>query len=56
MLPKASLGRDRNKVKFSKWGFYLKGGKTPQTSMKSLRAAASTQNARVPGRPNQLLV
>ena len=57
MLPKASLGRDRNKVKFSKWGFYLQGhGKKPQNSMKSLRACASTLKARVPGGPNQPLV
>ena len=57
MLPKASLGRDRNKVKFSKWGFYIKGdGKKPQNSMQSLRDAGSTQMARVPGGPNQPLV
>ena len=57
MLPKASRGRDRNKVKFSKWGFYFKGdGEKPQNSMQSLRAAASTQKARVPGGPNQPLV
>ena len=57
MLPKASLGRDRNKVKFSKWGFYLKGdGKKLQNSMKGLTEAASIQKARVRGRPNQPLV
>jgi len=57
MLPKASFGRDRNKVKFSKWGFYLNGdGKKPQNTMTSLRAAASTHKARVPGGANQALV
>ena len=58
MLPKASLrGRDRNKVKFSKWGFYLKGGCCQRSgSMKSLRDGASIQIARVPGGPNQPLV
>ena len=59
MLSKASFGRDRNrnKVKFSKWGFYLKGvGSKLQKTMTSLRAAASTVKARVPGGPNQDLV
>ena len=57
MLPKASLlGRDRNKVKFSKWGFYFKAGKKPQNSMKRLKAAASSHKARVPGSTNQPLV
>ena len=56
MLPEAILlGRDRNKVKFSKWGFYLKDTH-PQVSMQSLRAAASIHKARVPGRTNQPLV
>ena len=57
MLPKAFLlGRDRNKVKFSKWGFYFKAGKKPQNSMKRLKAAASIHKARVPGSTNQPLV
>ena len=57
MLPKASLGRDRNKVKFSKWGFYFKGdGKKLQNYMQSLSDAGRTQKARVPGGPNQPLV
>ena len=57
MLPKATLlGRRRNKVKFSKWGFYLKDTQKPQVSMESLRAAASNQKARVKGMPNQSLV
>ena len=49
-------GRDRNKVKFSKWGFYFKAGKKPQNSMKRLKAAASIHKARVPGSTNQPLV
>ena len=57
MAPKAILGRGRNKVKYCKWGFYLKGdGRRAQLSMKSLRATATTQKARVPGGPNQSLV
>ena len=56
MLPKATLlGRRRNKVKFSKWGFYLKDTQ-PQVSMQSLRAAASKQKARMKGMPNKSLV
>ena len=56
MLPKATLlGRRRNKVKFSKWGFYLKDTQ-PQVSMQSLRAAASKQKARMKGMPNTSLV
>ena len=54
--PKTLLGRDRNKVKFTKWGFYFKDGKKPQNSMKRLREVASIQTARVPGKPNQPLV
>ena len=50
------LGRDRNKVKFNIWGFYLKGdGKGPQSAWKSLKAAAESHKARVPGRANQAL-
>ena len=49
-------GRDRNKVKFSKWGFYFKAGKKHQNSMKRLKAAASSHKARVPGSTNQPLV
>ena len=57
MAPKAILGRGRNRVKYCKWGFYLKGdGRTAQLSMKNLRATATTQMARVPGGPNQSLV
>ena len=57
MPPKASLGRDRNAVKFSKWGFYIYGESTEaQKSVQSLRAAASTRKARVLGGPNQSLV
>ena len=40
MLPKASLGRDRNRVKFSKWCFYLKrDGPTSHNSVQKLMAA-----------------
>ena len=44
-------GRDRNKVKFSKWGFYINGdGKDEhQNIMQSLRDAGKTQRSRVPG-------
>ena len=57
MLPKASLGRDRNKVKFSKWGVYIKGdGQTLQNSMQRMKAAVSTHKARGRGGPNQPLV
>ena len=45
--PKTLLGRDRNKVKFTKWGFYVRDCKKPQNSMKSLMKAASIQMARV---------
>ena len=43
--------RDRNKVKFSKWGFYINGdGKDEhQNIMQSLRDAGKTQRSRVPG-------
>ena len=54
--PKILLGRDRNKVKFTKWGFYVRDGKKPQNSMKSLTKAASIQVARVRGMPHQPLV
>ena len=54
--PKILLGRDRNKVKFTKWGFYVKDGKKCQNSMKSLTRAASIQKARVPGQKLQPLV
>ena len=54
------LGRGRNKVKFSKWGFYSQGGwKDPMCwprTMKRLKAAASIHKARVPGSTNQPLV
>ena len=58
MLPKASLGRDRNAVKFTSWGVYIHGDITQaQMTVQCLRAAASTQKARVfGGRPNQSLV
>ena len=50
------LGRDRNKVKFNIWGFYLKvDGKGHQIAWKSLKAAAETHKARVPGGKNQAL-
>ena len=49
MSPKVNLlGRGRNKVKFTKWGFYFKDCKKAQNSMKRLREAASIQKARVP--------
>ena len=57
MLPKAKFGRERNKVRFNIWGVYLKGeGKWPQNTLTSLKAAAKTHKARVPGSPNQALV
>ena len=58
MPPKASLiGRDRNKVKFSKWGVYVNGtGKKLQKTMRSLTESAKTRKARVPGMPNRPLV
>ena len=58
MLPKAFLlGRDRNKVKFSKWGFYIQDCKqSEENSIKRLRAAAIVYKARVPGKPNQCVV
>jgi len=55
MPPKTFLGRDRNKVKFTKWGFYFKDCKKPQNSMKRLREVASIQKARVPGKKLQPL-
>ena len=56
MLPTANLGRERNKVKFNNWGFYLKGeGKGLRNTLKSLKAAAETHKARVPGSANQAL-
>ena len=39
MLPPAGLGRDRNKVKASKWGFYITAN--PQNSLKHMREVAS---------------
>ena len=57
MLPRANFGRERNKVKFNIWGFYLKGsGNKPHNTLTKLRAAASRHKARVPGRPNTALV
>ena len=57
MAPKAILGRGRNKLKYCKWGCYFKGdGRRAQLSMKSSRATATTQKARVLGGPNQSLV
>ena len=57
MLPKASLGRDRNKVKFSKWGFYLKfDGPKSHNSVQKLMDVCRTHKARVPGGKNQPLV
>ena len=57
MGPKAALGRDRNNLKFSKWGFYITGdaGEEGQT-MKRLRATTSIVKGRLPGWPNQALV
>ena len=50
------LGRDRNKVKFNIWSFYLKGDpKEHQSTLKSLNNAAKTHKARVPGSANQAL-
>ena len=54
--PKPLLGRDRNKVKFTKWCFYVKDCKKPQNFMKSLMEVASIQKARVPGQKLQPLV
>ena len=49
MLTAAMFSRDRNKVKFKIWGFYLKGeGKGLQKTLKRLKAAAETYKARVP--------
>ena len=57
MPPVVNLGRKRNKVKCNIWGFYLKGeGKESQNTLKSLKAAARTHKARVPGSANQALV
>ena len=58
MLPKAFLlGRNRNKVKFSKWGFYIKDcEQSEENPIKRLRAAAIVYKARVPGKPNQCVV
>jgi len=57
MIPKVILlGRDRNKVKFTKCGFYVRDGKKPQNSMKMLMEAASIQKARVPRMKLQPLV
>ena len=50
------LGRDRNKVKFTKWGFYVRDCKKRQNSMKSLMEVASIQMARVRGSLYQPLV
>ena len=49
------LGRDRNKVKFNIWSFYLKDGKGHQSTLKSLNNTAKTCKARVPGSANQAL-
>ena len=55
MPPKGS-GRERNRVKFSKWGFYFKGdGQGNAAVMKKLRTAATNTKARVPGGPTQSL-
>ena len=51
--PRASLGRDRNKVKFSTWGVYLRVDAAK--SLDKMRKAAKSQKARVPGQPNQPL-
>ena len=49
--------RDRNKVKFSKWGFYFKEEVEGHAMrLKRLKAAASIHKARVPGSTNQPLV
>ena len=57
MAPKAILGRGRNKVKYCKWGFYLKGdGSMAQQTMKLVREGASGQKARAGGGPRQALV
>ena len=56
MTARANLGRDRNKVKYAKWGFYLQAhcdGLEPQHTLKSLREVARTSTARVRGGPNQ---
>ena len=54
MAPKSCGGRDRNKTRFSKWGFYLKG-EEPRTitkNIKKLRDTCDTSRARVPGGGN----
>ena len=59
MAPKALLGRERNKLKYCKWAFYLQGDASrAQLTMKLVREAASAQKARarVPGGPRQPLV
>ena len=51
-----NLGRKRNKVKFNIWGLNLKGdSKDLQRTLKSLKAAAETHKARIPGSVNQAL-
>ena len=52
MASKAILGRERNKMKYCKWGFYLQGDASrAQLTMKLVREAASAQKAcnSVPG-------
>ena len=59
MPPKSYFGRgrNRNQLKFSKWGFYLRGDEMKQgRTMKSLKAAAKNYKARVQGEANQALV
>ena len=55
MPPKATLGRERNKVKYGRWGFYLKGdGNMAQQTMKLVREGASGQKARAGGARDKL--
>ena len=57
MHPAANLGRDRNRVKFNVWGFYLKGeGSEVKKTLNTLKAAAETHKARVPGGTQALVL
>ena len=52
--PAASFGRERNNVRYSTWGVYLKGeGKGLKSTLRRLQDAASCHKAKVPGRKQQ---
>ena len=54
--PAASFGRERNNVRYSTWGVYLKGeGKGLKSTLRRLQDAASCHKAKVPGRKQQSL-